>query len=150
MQPDLSNPPLRAVTVGYGYWGPNLARNFANSDSFELAAICDPDEKKRAQAARLYPHIATHARLSDALAAEDCDAVAIATPMSTHHPLGMEALAAGKHVLIEKPLATSLEPAMALMSEAESRGLTLMTGHTFVYSSRAARSATSTTTTRCA
>jgi predicted dehydrogenase len=135
MQPHPSNPPLRAITVGFGYWGPNLARNFAGSDSFELTAICDPDEKKRAQAARQYPHIATYGSLSEALASEDCDVVALATPMSTHHPLGKEALAAGKHVLIEKPLATSLELAMALMSEAESRGLTLMTGHTFVYSS---------------
>jgi len=135
MQPRNSDPPLRAITVGYGYWGPNLARNFASCDSFELAAVCDPDEGKRALATRHHPQIATYSNLTEALGAEDIDVVALATPMSTHHPLGMEALGAGKHVLIEKPLTTSLELAMLLISEAESRGLTLMTGHTFVYSS---------------
>lgn len=135
MQSQESHPPLRVITVGYGYWGPNQARNFATCDSFTLVAICDSDEARRARAAKQHPQAATYASLTEALAAEDCDAVAIATPMSTHFPLGMEALAAGKHVLIEKPLTTSLDLALELIAEARKRGLTLMTGHTFVYSS---------------
>lgn len=135
MQPRPSEPPFRVITVGYGYWGPNLARNFASSESFKLVAICEPDEKRRTLAARQHPHVATYSDMRQALATEDCEVVALATPMSTHFSLGMEALQADKHVLIEKPLATSLDLAMELTTKADRRGLTLMTGHTFVYSS---------------
>jgi len=135
MQPVNSNPPLHVITVGYGYWGPNLARVFATCDDFELVAVCDPDEAKRALAARHHAGIATFPSLDEALTGKDCQVVAIATPMSTHFRLGMEALSAGKHVLIEKPIATSLDQAIELISKAEDKGLTLMTGHTFVYSS---------------
>ena len=135
IQPDHSNPLLRVILVGYGYWGPNLARNFRTSDGFDLVAVCDGREEKRALATRHNPEISTYSSLEAALAAEDCEVVAIATPMSTHYQLAMEAIAAGKHVFVEKPLATSLDHALELIATAESRGVTLMTGHTFVYSS---------------
>ena len=72
MQPANSNPPLRVITVGYGCWGPNLARVFATCDDFELAAVCDPDGAKRALAARQHAGIATYSSLYEALTGEDC------------------------------------------------------------------------------
>ncbi len=124
---------LRAAVVGAGYWGPNLARNFHASDSWSVACIVDSDPVRLERLARLYPHVAVHPTIDDALEDASIDAVAIATPPRTHHSLAARAIEAGKHVLVEKPLAESYESACDLEARAERRGVRLMTDHTFLY-----------------
>ena len=124
---------LRAAVIGAGYWGPNLARNFRSSTRWELAAICDLD---RARATRLAeqggsPRVET--ALADVLAADDIDAIAIATPAGTHHRIAMAALAAGKPVLVEKPLADTVERGEDMVNLAAENGLVLMADHTYCY-----------------
>ncbi len=119
--------------VGYGYWGPNLVRNFVSNPSARLVAIADLDRGKLAASARLYPGVATTDRYEDLLKDPSIDAIAIATPVRTHYELGLAALKAGKHVLVEKPLAQSADLVRRLSDEADRRGLTLMVDHTFLY-----------------
>ncbi len=124
---------IRIGVIGYGYWGPNLARNFAECPSTALVAIADPSGARREAAARRFPGARVVESAEALLAAPDIDAVAIATPVATHAPLALAALRAGKHVLVEKPLASSVADAEAIVTEAARRGLTLMVDHTFVY-----------------
>jgi len=124
---------IRVGVVGYGYWGPNLARNFRECPLTELVAIADPQPARLADAERRFPGVRTVPGLEALLSLPDIDAVAIATPVATHAPLTLAALRAGKHVLVEKPLAASVPEAEMMVAEAERRGLTLMVDHTFVY-----------------
>ncbi|WP_425956186.1 Gfo/Idh/MocA family protein [Xylanimonas sp. McL0601] len=124
---------LRAAVIGAGYWGPNLARNFAASEQWELAAVCDLDEARAAKVARAAGGADVETSVDTLLARDDVDAVAIATPARTHHPLVMAALRAGKHVVVEKPIADSAEAAREMVAEAAAGGLVLMTDHTFCY-----------------
>ena len=119
--------------IGYGYWGPNLVRNFAEAADTRIVAVSDLRPNRLTLAASRFPGIHATQDHRELLANPKVDAVAISTPVSTHFSLGMEALRAGKHVLIEKPLATSSEYAEALIEEAERRGLVLMVDHSFVY-----------------
>jgi predicted dehydrogenase len=119
--------------AGYGYWGPNLARNFASTEGARLIAICDRDAAKLALSKRLYPDVTTTKEFTDLLKDSRVDAIAIATPVSTHYELALAALKAGKHVLIEKPLAQTSEQVRNLIEEAERRMLVLMVDHTFLY-----------------
>ncbi len=119
--------------IGYGYWGPNLVRNFANAPDAKLIAICDLSADRLAEAGRRYPSALVTQSYSDLLADPKIDAVAIATPVSSHFELAMEALKSDKHVLVEKPLAASSDQASRLIEEAASRNLVLMVDHTFVY-----------------
>jgi predicted dehydrogenase len=121
--------------VGYGYWGPNLVRNFSQADGARVICVCDQREARRAQVEAHYPAIKTVAKIEDLLADTSIDAVAIATPVSSHFELSMMALRAGKHVLVEKPMTSTSEQAEKLIEEADKRGLTLMVDHTFVYTS---------------
>src|SRR5437868_2543036 len=91
--------------IGYGYWGPNLVRNFANSESSRVVAVSDLDSAKLAVSKRRHPQIMTTSNFLDLLHNPQIDAVAIATPVHTHHDLALAALKAGKHVFVEKPLA---------------------------------------------
>ena len=119
--------------IGCGYWGPNLARNFASLEGCELRALCDEDPARLAQAKRRHPSAMA---LSDATGLiEDAriDAVAICTPMRTHFELARAALRAGKHVLVEKPLAHTVDAARELVELAEARERVLLVDHTFVY-----------------
>ena len=119
--------------IGYGYWGPNLARNFAETEGVRLAAVADGRADRRSAAERRHPGIAT---AEDALAMidrADVDAVVIATPLDTHFPLAKAAIERGKHVLVEKPFAASKADAETLASLADRRGVRLMVDHTFVY-----------------
>jgi len=123
---------LRAAVVGAGYWGPNLARNFAVSDRWRLRAICDLDLERAARlAARTGAEVETS--LEALLARDDVDAVAVATPARTHHAVVMAALRAGKHVVVEKPLADTRDRAVEMVALARQRGLVLMTDHTYCY-----------------
>lgn len=119
--------------VGYGYWGPNLVRNFISNPNARLVAIADQDPAKLLASRHLYPSVAVTDSLQNLLDDPAIDAIAIATPVRTHYELALAALKAGKHVLVEKPLAPSADQVRHLMDEADRRGLTLMVDHTFLY-----------------
>ncbi|MCU1677980.1 MAG: gfo/Idh/MocA family oxidoreductase [Frankiales bacterium] len=126
--------PVRVAVVGYGYWGPNLVRNVLHHADMRLVEVCELDES-RAQACRQrHTGVRTTTRLESVLSNPDTDAVIVATPPRTHHAIVAAALRAGKHVLVEKPLATTSEQARELVQLALDAGLLLMPGHTFVYS----------------
>ena len=131
---DLQLEPVRTGVVGLGYWGPNLIRNLQELETSEVSWICDLDRARLQSIGKRYPAARSTTSFDDLLNDPELEAVAIATPVSTHHPLALAALEAGKHVFIEKPLAASSEEAKELMTVAEERGLTLMPGHTFLYS----------------
>ena len=120
--------------VGLGYWGPNLVRNLADAPAFDVSYLCDVRTKPLETLARRYPGVLPTSRFEDMLEDDTLDAVAIATPVSTHFSLAMAALEAGKHVFVEKPLAASSEQVGKLTDVAEEKGLVLMPGHTFLYS----------------
>ncbi len=124
---------IRIGVVGYGYWGPNLVRNFFECPDTEVAAVADMRQERLDLVARRYPGLRLTTAYKDLLNDPAIDAVAISTPVTTHFPLAMEALRAGKHVLVEKPMAASIEEAERLIDEAERRKLVLMVDHTFVY-----------------
>ena len=119
--------------VGFGYWGPNLVRNFSELQKSKVLAICDarPDRLKSAQLR--YPGVETTNDFRELMDHRGIDAIAIATPVSSHYELAMESLKAGKHVLVEKPLTMTSEQGIRLIDEAERRNLTLMVDHTFLY-----------------
>jgi predicted dehydrogenase len=119
--------------VGYGYWGPNLARNFAESPDCSLAAISDLKKEFVDAARRRYPGVLVTQNVDELIAHPKVDAVVIATPVSTHHALALSALRAGKHVLVTKPLASTAAQCRELIDEAARRKLILMVDHTFVY-----------------
>lgn len=125
--------PIGVAVVGAGYWGPNLVRNFQSSKNFELLALCDLDLARARKVVGGYTHIEATDDLSAVLANPLVSAIAIATPAGTHLEVAMAALRAGKHVLVEKPLAATYDDGLKLVTEAEDRGLTLMCDHTFCY-----------------
>ena len=119
--------------IGYGYWGPNLVRNFAEVPGARMVKVADRRPERLALAHQRYPGVEATADAAELVADPRVDAVAIATPVSTHFEFGMQALRAGKHVLIEKPLAATSEQALRLIEEADRRKRILMVDHTFVY-----------------
>jgi predicted dehydrogenase len=119
--------------VGYGYWGPNLARNFQEASGTRVVAISDLRPERLAQVQDRFPEARMSTDFRELLADPNVDAVVIATPVSTHYSLALAALQAGKHVLVEKPLASSSKQARDLIDTAERLGRTLMVDHTFVY-----------------
>jgi predicted dehydrogenase len=129
------NIPIRIGVVGLGYWGPNLVRNLFEVADVELAWVCDMRRERLELIRRRYPGVRRTTRYEELLADPTVEAIVISTPVSTHHELAAAALAAGKHVFVEKPLAASSEEALALMQLAEQKDLLLMPGHTFLYSS---------------
>jgi predicted dehydrogenase len=126
--------PVRVAVVGLGYWGPNLVRNLQECPQAEVVSVCDKREDALARIALRYPAVEAVTDLETVLRDERIEAVAIATPVSSHFPIARAALAAGKHVFVEKPLAASSAEAAALAALADERGLVLMPGHTFLYS----------------
>lgn len=118
--------------IGCGYWGPKLARNFNDLPGCELAWASDLSQERLAHIKNLYPQIQVTQNYRELLAS-DVDAVAIATPVSTHHSLALEALRAGKHVLVEKPIAASVREAEEMVAEGERLKRVVMVGHTFEY-----------------
>jgi len=124
---------LKVGIIGFGYWGPNLVRNFFNQDGVELSGVCDRDPSKLAVVNKLYPSIPVFRDSDDLISDINTDAIVIATPVSTHDPLAIKALKAGKHVMIEKPMATSTAYASQMIELAEKKNLTLMVDHTFLY-----------------
>lgn len=119
--------------IGYGYWGPNLVRNFAELNGSNVATVADLDPAKLALVNKRYPAVRTTTRFQDLLEDDSIDAIAIATPVNTHFELGMAALKAGKHVWLEKPMTETSYQASKLVEEAAKRNLVLMVDHTFIY-----------------
>jgi len=124
---------VRIALLGYGYWGPNLARNLHFEVGQEWAACADLDPDRRAEVARRYPWVTVHADADAVIDDPGIDALVVATPARSHAGLVRRALAAGKHVLVEKPLALSTAEAVGLAELAERAGLVLLVGHTFEY-----------------
>jgi predicted dehydrogenase len=128
------NLPLAVGVVGCGYWGPNLARSFNQDPRASVRAICDLDRESLARVSRSYPGVETFVDFESMLSNGKLDVVAIATPVRMHHEIAKASLLAGKHVLIEKPMASSSRECEELIEIASLRGLTLMVSHTYLYS----------------
>jgi predicted dehydrogenase len=126
--------PIGIAIVGFGYWGPNIVRNIIARPEFRLLGLCELDANRSADFSGRHPGIRIESDLDTLLLDPEIQAVAIATPPRTHHGLVRRALEAGKHVLVEKPLATEVTDAEDLIALAEEKGRTLMPGHTFLYS----------------
>lgn len=119
--------------VGYGYWGPNLARNFAGHSECVVRRIAEVDPNRRAEAQMAWPHSEVVAHADQILTAPDIDIAVIATPVSTHFELTMTALRHGKHVWVEKPVATTSDEARRIADEADKRRLIVIIDHTFLF-----------------
>src|ERR687894_204615 len=117
---------IRVGVIGYGYWGPNLVRNFMAAPGSAVARVCDLRRERLSSLGKLYPGLKTCSDAGELINDPQMDAVVIATPVSSHFDLGMSALKAGKHVLIEKPLAATSDQARRLVDEAAARNLTLL------------------------
>ena len=124
---------IRVGVIGYGYWGPNLVRNFMLAPGSAVTRVCDLREERLTSLQKIYPALKTCNRPDELIDDPEIDAVVIATPVSSHFELALAALQAGKHVLVEKPLASNSDQARRLVDEAAARKLVLLVDHTFVY-----------------
>lgn len=124
---------INVGVIGCGYWGPNLIRNFNSQPGAELSYISDLNRDRLKHVGLLYPNTRQTTDYQEILGDPKVDAVVVATPMSTHFKLGSEVLNAGKHLFLEKPMATNSEDCRVLNALAEEKGLQIMVGHTFVY-----------------
>ena len=124
---------INVGVIGYGYWGPNLVRNFMAAPGSAVTSVCDLREERLSSLGKLYPGVKTCSDAGALINDPQIDAVIIATPVSSHFELAMQALRAGKHVLVEKPLAARSDQARRLVDEAAARKLVLLVDHTFVY-----------------
>jgi predicted dehydrogenase len=124
---------INVGVIGYGYWGPNLVRNFMAAPGSLVTRVCDLRDERLAPLRKVYSGVRTCNEPNDLINDPAIDAVVIATPVSSHFELALDALRAGKHVLVEKPLATKSEHARQLIDEAAQRKLVLLVDHTFVY-----------------
>ncbi len=119
--------------IGYGYWGPNIVRNFGATDSVKVLAVCDRSQEALNRARRSYPHLAVTNNCEDILNSGEIDAVAVITPVSTHYDLAKKALQNGKHVFVEKPFTLNADQAEELIELAEKKNLKIMVDHTFIF-----------------
>ena len=124
---------IKIGVIGYGYWGPNLVRNFAEVARVKLAAVADTDRGKLELVQRQFPAVKAITDFQDLLRDPEIDAIAVATPVTTHFELGMAVLKAGKHLWLEKPMAETSLQARQLLDEADKRKLVLFVDHTFAY-----------------
>ncbi len=124
---------IKLGIIGYGYWGPNLVRNFSGNKNFEVKKVADTRQERLDLVKKQYPSIITVLDSSDILNDPDIDAVAIATPVFAHHALAKAALSNGKHVVLEKPMTSSSAEAEELINLSMAKGLSLMVDHTFLY-----------------
>lgn len=126
---------LKIAVAGCGYWGPNLIRNLYSLSDCKVEMLCDLDEKRLEHMKTLYANVKTTTNYDDLIDNQDIDAICIATPVRFHFEMARKSLQANKHTFIEKPMASSVKECEELIDLAEKHGLTLMIGHTFVYSS---------------
>jgi predicted dehydrogenase len=131
---NVKNKMLNIGVVGCGYWGPNLIRNFRALQDCRIKVICDQDENRLKQLKSLYPEVHTEREFAKLIADKNLDAIVIATPVRFHYKMAKAALEAGKHTFIEKPMASSSSECAELNEIAQRNNLTLMIGHTFLYS----------------
>jgi predicted dehydrogenase len=124
---------INAAVIGYGYWGPNLVRNFIDNPDSNLLYVCDLDEARVKNLKIRYPQIKTTTNYKDILHDDSVQLVAIATPVSTHYRIAKDALNAGKHVLLEKPMTVRISEAEKLIDLAAKKNLILFVDHTFIY-----------------
>lgn len=124
---------IQIGVIGYGYWGPNIVRNFSVPGRSRVIAVSDLNPARLQEAQRLYPNLIATQNYQELLQRSDIDAIAIATPVSSHFNLALAALRAGKHVLVEKPLTQTSEQAQQLIEAAQQRQKILMVDHTFIY-----------------
>jgi predicted dehydrogenase len=125
---------LNVGVVGCGYWGPNLVRNFNSLSNCSVKFICDKKEDRLEHLVQLYPGVKANTEFDRLVKDRTVEAIAIATPVWTHYDLAKQALEAGKHTFIEKPMASGTEQCRELVELASANNLTLMVGHTFIYS----------------
>ena len=126
---------VNIAVVGCGYWGPNLVRNFSSLPGCRVGAVCDRDPARLEHMTQVYPGVKGCRDLDEIVQDPGIDAVAIATPVKTHHGIAQALLDAGKHVFLEKPMAASVAECTDLVARAAAGKLSLMVGHTFVYTS---------------
>ena len=124
---------IRMGVIGYGYWGPNIVRNFHGQEHSRVVAICDKNPKSLQRARQSYPEIRAIDECNDILTAADIDAIAIVTPVWTHYELAKSALENGKHVFVEKPFTCTTAQAEELIELAERKKLKIMVDHTFLF-----------------
>jgi len=124
---------LRIGVIGYGYWGPNIVRNFNAIDGATVISLCDLNETALGKARKLYPSLTTSTDVQSVLSSKDIDAVAIITPVFTHFELAKKALENGKHVFVEKPFTSTIAQAEELVELAAKKNLKIMVDHTFLY-----------------
>ncbi len=119
--------------IGYGYWGPNIVRNFNGLDETKVLAVCDSNQEALNRARKIYPQITGIRDCDSILTSPEIDAVAVITPVSTHFQLAKRALENGKHVFVEKPFTATVAQAEELINLAEKKNLTIMVDHTFIF-----------------
>ena len=119
--------------IGYGYWGPNVARNFNNCKNIKLVSICDLNESRLNLAKSTYPFIRAHSEPKDLIHTDDIQAVSIVTPVFTHYELAKAALENGKHIFVEKPFTSNAKQAEELINLAHKKNLIIMVDHTFLF-----------------
>jgi len=124
---------INVGVVGYGYWGPNVARNFNETPGARVVAISDADDGSLKRAAQSYPEIRMAKDCQDLLTASDIDVIAIVTPVSSHFEIAKAALSNGKHIFIEKPFTASVAEAEQLIELADKKKLKIMVDHTFLF-----------------
>lgn len=124
---------IKIGVIGYGYWGPNLVRNFAEIPDAVITSVADLSPRRLNMVQNRYPGIRVTKQYQDLLADRSIDAILVATPVSTHFELGMEVLRSGKHLWLEKPMAETSQQARKLIDEAEKRKRVLIVDHTFIY-----------------
>ncbi len=119
--------------IGYGYWGPNIVRNFNGAEGARVVSICDKSQAALNRAGKMYPGIDITREYLEILASKNIDAVAIITPVSTHFALAKTALENGKNIFVEKPFTATAAQADELIDLAEKKGLKIMVDHTFIF-----------------
>ena len=124
---------VRIGVIGYGYWGPNIVRNFNSVEDAAVVAVCDKNPQTLKKLSKSNPGIRCTSDPASITQAKDIDAVAIVTPVSTHYELSRQALANGKHLFVEKPFTATVAQAESLIAAAEKRKLTIMVDHTFLF-----------------
>jgi len=124
---------IRVGVIGYGYWGPNIVRNFQQAEGSLVVAICDKSDKSLRRAHQAYPGVRVSSEADDLLTAVDIDAIAVVTPVWTHFELAKRALENGKHVFVEKPFTSTVAQAEELIELAERKKLKIMVDHTFLF-----------------
>jgi predicted dehydrogenase len=133
LEVDRSRGTMSIGVIGYGYWGPNVVRNLLRLEKFEVIAICDQSVQALDRARQANPYLRLTSDASEVLRARDIDAVAVVTPVWTHYELAKTALQNGKHVFVEKPFTCTTAQAEELIALAESKRLTIMVDHTFLF-----------------